>query len=125
MRASWPETGRTAVAAGYLCCSPEDHQRFAAQWGQVAALAARLGVPSPVLFLERPRLERGPGPALAHLLRVVGTGAIRLVLVPGPWVFGPSQAEAERLRAVLAVCGARVLSAQGETSARPPTGKPS
>ncbi|MFG2819941.1 recombinase family protein [Kitasatospora sp. NPDC048365] len=115
-----PASARTAPAtAGYLRCCPEDHERFAAQWAQLRALAGRLGLPSPVLFLDRPDSRRGPGPALTHLLAAADAGAVRLVLVPDLHTFGTDETEAERLRGMLAARGARVLAARGG-GAHPP-----
>ncbi|CAN3977784.1 hypothetical protein KPATCC21470_0407 [Kitasatospora purpeofusca] len=116
--------GEVTGTAVYLCRRPGEERQAAVEQRQLEELADRLGLPRPALFLDRPGSAAGPGAALARLLAAADAGAVRLVLVPGLWVFGPDEEEAERRRTMLTARGAFVVAAAAGTEEPPLRGGP-
>ncbi|MGV9271012.1 hypothetical protein ACWDRR_40970 [Kitasatospora sp. NPDC003701] len=116
--------GAVIGTASYLCRRPEEERQVAVEQRRLEELADRLGLPRPVLFLDRPGSGAGPGAALARLLAAADAGAVQLVLVPGLWVFGPGEEEAERRRTMLTARGAHVLAAAAGIEEPPLGGRP-
>ncbi|GGV47107.1 hypothetical protein GCM10010495_75980 [Kitasatospora herbaricolor] len=101
--------GRFPGAAIYLRCYPFDELAMPTHQYALNRFADQLGLPAPTVFLDNGCPSRGPLPALEHVVDLAAAGAVRVVLVPGPFVFSLSDIEAHRVLARLGKLGCRVV----------------
>ncbi|MEU3496810.1 hypothetical protein ABZ747_25380 [Kitasatospora cineracea] len=103
-----PGTARPPTSAVYLRCYPRDDWAVETLRRTLEAQALTLGL-SPYVYIDNGVSSRQAPPRLADLMAGVATGAIRVVLVPGPWVFGLDDAAARRVVETLTRHGCRIV----------------
>ncbi|MGW4652233.1 hypothetical protein [Kitasatospora sp. NPDC004289] len=96
-------------SAIYLRAYPFDATAMDCHRRALEELAAELGLPLPLVFLDNGRRAADGLPARESLRRAVAAGLVDLVLVPGPYVFGLDDAQARAAVEDLARQGCRVV----------------
>ncbi|MFE3110771.1 hypothetical protein ACFXKJ_22330 [Kitasatospora indigofera] len=106
--------------AMYLRCYPRDPHAMAAHRDALRRFAVRLGLPSPVIYLDNGCLSTGRRPMLEELTRCVLSGRHRVLLIPGLWVFSVDDVLARRTAGMLSAAGcSRLFVLPGRSRAVP------
>ncbi|MHA6757095.1 hypothetical protein [Streptacidiphilus sp. PAMC 29251] len=92
-----PNLRAPRTAAIYLRCYPFDLMAMPAHRYALHRLADQLGLPMPSDFLDNGLRSCGPLPALTHLIELAAQEIIRVVLVPGPFVFSVCDTKARTI----------------------------
>lgn len=96
---------RTCCPAIYLRCFPLDPGGMGDTRDALRRFAVRLGLPSPVVYLDNGRPSTARRPMLEELTRSVLEGKHAIVLVPGLWVFSTDDTVARRTVNMLSAAG--------------------
>ncbi|MFE2728904.1 hypothetical protein [Kitasatospora sp. NPDC059327] len=103
------DTGRAPRTAIYLRSYPFDASGMECHRRALEELAFSSGLPEPVMFLDN-GLRAGDGlPSRDALLKAVAAGSVDILLVPGLYVFGLDDDEANAVKEELARHGCRLV----------------
>ncbi|GAA2111848.1 hypothetical protein GCM10009759_54140 [Kitasatospora saccharophila] len=112
-----PTVARPPTSAVYLRCYPRDDWAVETLRRTLEAQALVLGL-SPYVYIDNGISSRQMPPRLADLMAGVASGAIDVVLIPGPWVFGLDDATARRVVEALTRHGCRIIELPSARGAR-------
>ncbi|WP_033223466.1 hypothetical protein [Kitasatospora phosalacinea] len=112
-----PTAARPPTSAVYLRCYPRDDWAVETLRRRLEAQALALGL-SPYLYIDNGISSRRMPPRLADLMAGVASGAISVVLIPGPWVFGLDDDAARRVVEILTRQGCRIIELPSAREAR-------
>ncbi|MFE3202105.1 hypothetical protein ACWGR4_20710 [Embleya sp. NPDC055664] len=97
----------------YLRCYPRDPWEMAAHRNALTAYAQGIGLSRPVVCLDNGVSSREERPALEQLLAHVLAGAVRIVLIPGLWVFSLDPERARAIADRFITAGAQIIDLPG------------
>ncbi|TQK50890.1 hypothetical protein FBY35_1253 [Streptomyces sp. SLBN-118] len=96
---------RPRPPAAYLRYYPQNPSAANRDRIALRSFAARLGLPTPVLYLDNGCPATGLRPELERLITAVMKGNHRLLVVPGLWVFSPEDDQARLTVRMLSAAG--------------------